>query len=767
MKISEKIVKSIRASFIASSLAVGFIILYSKIGEFSSFLSNFDLFVVTESLIIYSLAMSIKPCLKSVGIAMVLSGLIIPLLSPENLSAVFSVFSISTLFYLSLISLAIIMLLLSLFFGSIKLQIIYLILTIAVVLPILQYSFLCIKCFSCIFKYLPYSTLFSNPVLIFYTTVSIIGFTLSSSRKAEALSFSALNNVSLPYFLSAFLPLTFILLKINYNLTLSSLMSMVNPLILYLILIMIAFAIVGGIFFREKFDLEFAVIVSLISLGLAWFSFIYSPYYSLIFLILGASVIPIGISDPLTIENKLFSAINSGLYARAERYLNSLLKLNYTYTKIFCDAASRFECNSLSWIYSKYVGKIIYNNCNSLSNVVNCIISKNIIPTDANILLDVLMLKDRDSAEKFASYLLTKNLPQPVKDKAKSALASLIGVQTPSKQVPPLENWNPNIWVGSNLYGYKVTRVLGSGGSSYVLIGERNNQKYAIKVAKISKSSVNDVVSLFESISKESSNLQSISEKSPNIVRIYGVFIDLNSIRDIASGNSEVYYSTPPAIIMELMEGGTADDLIKNQALVLSNYWKKLVSLISLNIANALKIVHQEGYVHLDVKPANIFFDKYPGRTAEEIYENVRKGLVSIKLGDLGSARKVGERVLEYTPQYCSIDQVDAMLNKKGADTKMDIYALGATIYKMLTQKQFNPPKVAELMDKAVQSYLSNQQYSAYLEEARRELEIFHQNLSLPQEYSEFTPLIKAMTSPNPLARPSIDYVIVELNKLA
>ncbi|PVU77342.1 protein kinase, partial [Acidianus hospitalis] len=231
-------------------------------------------------------------------------------------------------------------------------------------------------------------------------------------------------------------------------------------------------------------------------------------------------------------------------------------------------------------------------------------------------------------------------------------------------------------------------------------------------------------------------------------------------------GKSEVYYSMPPAIVMELMEGGTVEDLLKNQAVVLSSYWKKVVGLISLNIANALKVVHQEGYVHLDVKPSNIFFNKYPGKTAEEIYENIRNGIISVKLGDLGSARKIGERVLEYTPQYCSIDQVEAMLTNKGADVRMDVYALGATIYKMLTQTQFNPPKVQELMDKAVQSYVNNQPYAIYLEEARKELEVFHQRFSLPAEYAEFNPLIKIMTSPNILKRPNINYVIMELNKL-
>ncbi|MCY0873350.1 MAG: serine/threonine-protein kinase [Acidianus infernus] len=770
MRINEKIVNTIRLSFIASSILVGFIILYPMINDISLFSSNSIIFIVTESLIIYALAMSIKPCLKSIGIALVLSNLLIPSLLQQTFSSMLSNISISIFFYITFIILTLIMLLIALLFGGTKLQIIYLIITAFILLPILQYSILNIRCYSCIFKYLPYSILFYNHMFLFYTVSGILGFVLSASKKAERLVFDAVNNVALPYFLSALLPLIFLLLILNNVSTLKEIIYyyIVNHFATYLILVMIAVSVFGSIIFRGQRDTEFAIVISLASLGLAWFSFIYSPYYTLVFLILGASVIPISLPNPQLIENKLFSAINSNSYNKAEKYLDTLLKLNYTYTKIFCDAAGKFECNSMSWIYSKFAGKIIYNNCNNLSNVVNCIISKNIIPSDANVLLDVLVLKDKDSAEKFASYLLTKNLPQPIKEKAKLTLASIMGIAstTNPKQLPPLESWDPNIWIGNNLYGYKITKVLGSGGSSYVLVGERNSQQYAIKVAKISKSNVNDILNVFGNISKESSNLQSISEKSPNIVRIFGFFADLNSIMDIVNGKSEVYYFTPPAIVMELMEGGTVEDLLKNKAIVLSNYWKKVVALISLNIANALKVVHQEGYVHLDVKPSNIFFNKYPGKTAEEIYENIRNGVISVKLGDLGSARKIGERVLEYTPQYCSIDQVEAMLTNKGADVRMDVYALGATIYKMLTQTQFNPPKVSELMDKAVQAYVKNQPYAIYLEEARKELEIFHQRFSLPAEYAEFTPLIKTMTSPDILKRPNIDYVIMELNKL-
>ena len=776
MKVSiEKLIVVTRGLFIASVLGITSLILYPNIHNFPSIISNSIKFIFLESLIIYALVMAIKPCFKSIGIAMVLSGLIIPFILPQTFSKELTAFTLSSIFYISFIALAVTLLLISIPFGSVRLQITYAILSVALLLPLLQYSILNLKCVSCITSRLPYyCILISDPSFIFYIFTAIVGFTLASAEKTEALSFNSIKDISLKYSFSSLLPLTFSLFFINNLNYLKQMFFSINRVEIYLVLASILFAILVGLVFRKKQAIIWTLIVAGVSLGLAWLSFIYSPYFSLVFLIMGASVIPVSLPNPQVIENKLFNAIDSKMPARAERYLKALLSLKYTYTKIFCDAANRRDCEAISWIYSKAMGNIDYGSCSNLSNVVNCIIYKGIIPVDSPKLIDVLMSKDKNSAEKFASYLLTKDLPQPVKDKAKAALATILNANTGNGisqvkkiKLPTLEEWKPDIWVNSNLYGYKIVKVLGTGGNSYVLLGERNNNKYAIKIAKVSRNSISNIVTLFEDISKESFSLQSISEKSPNIVRIYGFYVDLNSLREISNGNSEAYYSTPPAIVMEVMEGGTAEDLIKNQAIILSTYWKKVVALISLNIAKALSVVHKEGYVHLDIKPSNIFFSKKPGITAEEILENIKTGRVEVKLGDLGSARKIGERVLEYTPQYCSIDQVEAMLSKNGADPKMDIYAFGATIYKLLTQTPFNPPNVSRLMDEAVEFYVNGRPYALFLENARKELQLFHQTFALPQEYAEFTNLIKLMTSPDPRSRPTIDYIVIELNKIA
>ncbi|QXJ28745.1 hypothetical protein J5U23_01614 [Saccharolobus shibatae B12] len=69
---------------------------------------------------------------------------------------------------------------------------------------------------------------------------------------------------------------------------------------------------------------------------------------------------------------------------------------------------------------------------------------------------------------------------------------------------------------------------------------------------------------------------------------------------------------------------------------------------------------------------------------------------MKVKLGDLGSARKKGSNFTQATFEHCPIDQVKAMLKtpdyeQVGAQPSMDIYALGARAYRMLTRKLVTP----------------------------------------------------------------------------
>lgn len=52
------------------------------------------------------------------------------------------------------------------------------------------------------------------------------------------------------------------------------------------------------------------------------------------------------------------------------------------------------------------------------------------------------------------------------------------------------------------------------------------------------------------------------------------------------------------------------------------------------------------------------------------------------------------ERITEYTAEYCPVDQVEDMLLGRGARPDMDVFALGATIYRLINGTSLNPPEV-------------------------------------------------------------------------
>ena len=134
-----------------------------------------------------------------------------------------------------------------------------------------------------------------------------------------------------------------------------------------------------------------------------------------------------------------------------------------------------------------------------------------------------------------------------------------------------------------------------------------------------------------------------------NIVSIYGCFEE----------NQTAY------LVMEYLEGAVLSEILKN------NRFDPGISLTIIhNICKALKDIHAAGITHRDVSPSNIF-----------ICTNNK-----IKLIDFGTAYfSINEGKLLtiiLNPGYAPPEQYE-QINVQGPRT--DIYAIGATLYFMLT----------------------------------------------------------------------------------
>ncbi len=83
-------------------------------------------------------------------------------------------------------------------------------------------------------------------------------------------------------------------------------------------------------------------------------------------------------------------------------------------------------------------------------------------------------------------------------------------------------------------------------------------------------------------------------------------------------------------------------------------------------VAQALDAIHQQGLVHLDVKPENILVSQ-DGR---------------VVLADFGITRRKTETTTEGTPRYMSPEQATG---DRPVSPQSDVYSLGVVIYEMLT----------------------------------------------------------------------------------
>ena len=150
----------------------------------------------------------------------------------------------------------------------------------------------------------------------------------------------------------------------------------------------------------------------------------------------------------------------------------------------------------------------------------------------------------------------------------------------------------------------------------------------------------------------------------PNIVRVTDTFEE----------NGTAYY------VMEYIDGSSLANIVEKNG-PLSE--EKALGYIR-QVADALKYVHSQNYLHLDVKPHNIMVDG-----------NDRAVLI-----DFGVSKQYDEvngantsTLVGSTPGYAPLEQSGSGIREFSPTT--DIYSLGATLFKLVTG--MNPPVASEV----------------------------------------------------------------------
>jgi len=332
----------------------------------------------------------------------------------------------------------------------------------------------------------------------------------------------------------------------------------------------------------------------------------------------------------------------------------------------------------------------------------------------------------------------------------------------PSSGLHGLDKWDPRVWVNQEVHGYRVREHLATGLTGYVLRAsfEHGGTEMAIKIPILKTGA--GTTALDETMS-EASKLLELSERSKYVVQLRGILVDRLNVQEILKGDTTLYLKSPPAIVMEFMKGGAAKKLLEDpsyDALYYSEKWGVIVMLVGHMIATALETIHKDGFVHLDVKPQNILFNVKPPVTGQEMMSQLLSGALLPKLADLGSAVKTGGKVGQFTSEYAPAEQVLGI----GARSSMDIYALGATIYNMLSKTPVNSRKLTDRMNDMIRSPGSGKTGN----ELRSAWNSFTPDFTrIDPKFSSIIPVLKEMLAKDPENRPPAAAVASSLRSLA
>jgi class 3 adenylate cyclase/tRNA A-37 threonylcarbamoyl transferase component Bud32 len=196
---------------------------------------------------------------------------------------------------------------------------------------------------------------------------------------------------------------------------------------------------------------------------------------------------------------------------------------------------------------------------------------------------------------------------------------------------------------------YRLIRQIGSGGMAevYLAYDEVLEREVAFKVLDRKHAESREAVERFR---REARSAASLSH--PNIAAIF----------DRGHTEDGTYY-----IVMEYVEGGTLEDLIQQEGPLSPERTTE----VALQVAEALRVAHEKGVIHRDIKPQNILLSK----TGEA------------KVADFGIARAQAATTMTQagsvigSVHYISPEQALG----EPATPKSDLYSLGVVLYEMLT----------------------------------------------------------------------------------
>jgi len=195
---------------------------------------------------------------------------------------------------------------------------------------------------------------------------------------------------------------------------------------------------------------------------------------------------------------------------------------------------------------------------------------------------------------------------------------------------------------------YELLSELGKGGMGVVYAAQdtRLDRKVAIKKMR-------------DELKINIRNKKRFMEEAKKVAKLNNA--NIVSIHDIVEEGDDLY------LVFEFVEGNTLDELLDKKGKI----DQALAIKAGIGVCEALAYAHTKGIIHRDIKPSNIMLSN--------------EG--EIKVMDFGIAREMSDTLSRTTGEITSgtLAYMAPEQHLGRADEKSDIFALGATLYEMLT----------------------------------------------------------------------------------
>jgi serine/threonine protein kinase len=233
----------------------------------------------------------------------------------------------------------------------------------------------------------------------------------------------------------------------------------------------------------------------------------------------------------------------------------------------------------------------------------------------------------------------------------------------------------PQLQPRHRLGPYEIVKRIGVGGMGevYKARDTRLNRVVAIKVLPEALASDPQFQARFE---REASTISQLDH--PHICTIH----------DVGEQNGIAF------LVMQYLEGETLEDRLKKGPLSVDQALK-----CAVQIADALDAAHRrrDGITHRDLKPANVMLTRNGAKLLDFGIAKLRGPATSLSMTVMTRLATIstGQGMLLGTLHYMAPEQVEG----READARSDIFALGVTLYEMVTgTRPFDGEAVASVI---------------------------------------------------------------------